>query len=109
MTLPVVAEPTAGANTIFWGFDCVVPVRVADSNAAMEPIEFSVRDLNDRDAATMTQLFRAWFDCIVDSLSPEALMLVREICVRAGSSPANAEVIASIDRCMIQRENSGRN
>ena len=46
----------------------------------------------------IARVLRAWFDCIVGSLEPGALRFLRDQCVRAERTPANVEIVATIDR-----------
>jgi hypothetical protein len=41
---------------------------------------------------------RARFDCIIMSLEPAALRFLRGQCLRAERTPANEEILATIDR-----------
>ncbi len=50
----------------------------------------------------MAKLLRIEFDAIIDGLIPEALFLLREQCIRAEPTPANREIVARIDRRLIQ-------
>lgn len=67
----------------------------------MDDLELSAvdRNVSERELALM---LRAWFDAIIDGLSPDALRLVREQCLRVERTAANVEIIATIDRRLVR-------
>jgi hypothetical protein len=56
-------------------------------------------EVRDRELA---RVLRAWFDCLIEAMSPEVLALVREQCLRTARTAANVEIVATIDRRMAQ-------
>lgn len=64
----------------------------------MPDIEVTISSASECDLREFARISRAWFDCIVESLEPAALRFLRDQCLRAERTPANVEIVATIDR-----------
>lgn len=68
-------------------------------NRRVPDLEVHVTWPTEERAREIARYLRVWFECVLDSLDPESLRLLRDRCRRANPSPANRE----IERAITQR------
>lgn len=79
-----------------WGFEALALGHPNNLDHTVTDIDLPVG--SEPGAHEVAKMLRGWFDTIIDSLSADALSVLRAQCLRAEQTAANAEIIATIDR-----------